>query len=162
MIRSYTYVWPATHSGLDLDTPFLVLAPDDDADLAELYLPTSLHRVDHEVMPYQHAAMLGTPVTVDDAWIRAVTAYDDTVKCVAVLSPPRQIAAADPLTAQMIGPDVPAWAGALLLGHLSARTRDILVSSGRDHRDVAAIMIDPAAPTTLPGWVEQVIEPPTP
>lgn len=102
--------------------------------------------------------MLGTPVTVDDAWIRAVTAYDD----VAVLSPPRQVAAADPLTAQMIGPDVPVWAGALLLGHLSARTRDILVSSDRDHRDVAAIMIDPAAPTILPGWVEQVIEPPTP
>lgn len=52
MIRSYAYVWLATHSGLDLDTPFLLLAPDDDADLAELYLPTSLHRVGQEVMPY--------------------------------------------------------------------------------------------------------------
>ncbi|WP_280426420.1 hypothetical protein [Nocardia carnea] len=56
-IHYSTAVGPATDTGFDWDIPLLVLGGETLADVANIPLPTSLHRVGNEIMPYTHATM---------------------------------------------------------------------------------------------------------
>lgn len=161
-IHYSTVVWPAAETGFDWDTPLLVLAGETAADVASIPLPTSLHRVGNEVMPFTHAAMRDDfgPIPVSDAWIAAVEGgYDGRAKAVVALDPlPAGVSTNSvPVEEGVGGEKMPMWLGPLLAGAVRVAIRDIDVSVGIDPGDVMAIMIDPSAPTSLPDWAEQMI-----
>jgi hypothetical protein len=161
-IHYSTAVWPATDTGFDWDIPLLVLGGETPADVANIPLPTSLHRVGNEIMPFTHATMRDDigPIPVSDAWIAAVeTGYDGRAKAVIALDPTPigDTTRSAPVEDGVSGEKMPLWLSPLLAGAVRAATRDIPVSVGADHRDILTIMIDPAAPTDLPGWAHQMI-----
>ncbi|MFD4406708.1 hypothetical protein ACFWPH_28495 [Nocardia sp. NPDC058499] len=161
-IHYSTAVWPATDTGFDWDIPLLVLGGETPADIARIPLPTSLHRVGNEIMPYTHATMRDDigPIPVSDVWIDAVeTGYDNRAKVVIALDPtPRGDTTRTALVEEGVsGEKMPTWLQPLLAGAVRAATRDIPVSVGADHYDILAIKIDPTALTDLPGWANQMI-----
>ncbi|MGW5383982.1 hypothetical protein [Nocardia sp. NPDC003963] len=160
-IHYSTAVWPATDTGFDWDIPLLVLGGETPADVASIPLPTSLHRVANEIMPYTHATMRDDigPILVSDPWITAAERYDRCAKAVIALDPtPRgDTTHTAPGDDGVSGEKMPRWLRPLLAGAVRAATRDIPISVGVDHRDFLAIMIDPAAPTVLPDWAHQMI-----
>ena len=150
-----TFVLPGTAVGLDYDTPALILGADSVQETRALPLITSIHRIGNEAMGYVHASPLNWVFPVTDAWAdTAEQQYDHRAKVIVLREPvPAGVSTehAD-LTRGVLGPDLPAWVGVFLAGQLNYAGRDVPVGSGED---LLSVMIDPAAPTTLPGWAHQ-------
>ncbi|MEY9842893.1 hypothetical protein [Streptacidiphilus sp. EB103A] len=154
-----TFVLPGTAVGLDYDTPILIFGADSVQETRGLPLVTSIHRIGNEAMGYVHASPLGWAFPVTDVWANtAEEQYDHRAKVIVLREPvPAGVSTehAD-LARGVLGPDLPSWLGLLLAGRLNHAGRDVPVSSGKS---ALSVMIDPAAPTTLPGWAHQSLTP---
>ncbi|MCK2245287.1 MULTISPECIES: hypothetical protein [unclassified Crossiella] len=136
----------------------LIFAPEDEQEIAQLPLVTSLHRIDNEVMAYIHSAPRGIPMPVSDAWIEAVAGYEGGAKVVLVLQPlPRDIDTTFvPRAEGVTGDDLPPWIPALIAQQLRTATRDVPVSAGTGVMDIQ-ISLD--HPHDVEHWAERIFGP---
>ncbi|MEV7512016.1 hypothetical protein AB0O57_29080 [Streptomyces sp. NPDC091201] len=162
-----TFVLPPSLTGQPHHVPVIVFGSDTMSEMRTFPLPTSLHRIGNEVMPYAHATP-GYPMPVTDAWIAAAAEFGDGhdvaggMKGVSVASilAVQQPVGRDiettyaPLPEGVGGQDLPRWLGGLLDQQLTFAKRDVFVSEGTDPK---SIMMAVGASTSLPDWADNFV-----
>ncbi|MFG2986193.1 hypothetical protein ACGFYQ_33915 [Streptomyces sp. NPDC048258] len=166
-IHFTTFVMPPALTGQTHHVPVIVFGSDTRGGMRTFPLPTSLHRIGNEVMPYAHATP-GYPMPVTDTWIEAAAEFGDGhdvaggAKGISVASilAVQQPVGKDiettyaPLPEGVNGLDLPPWLAGLFDQTLTFAKRDVFISEGTDPM---AVMMAVGAPTALPDWAHQFV-----